>query len=360
MMRNFDEDFSIQPSFSVGRYLRDRWLALIIGCVCVLGVYGMCATLGVGFQACIAVSVFILLCICLLLVCEYVRRARYWRSVCKMNEDIRHTCEVTSLIKEPSFLEGRLSYAALERLSDLSNTELTLAQRSSTEYREYIELWIHEAKTPIAAAKLILDRMGGADADALSRELERVGNQIDQALYYARSTALNKDYSIRQVSLAHAAREACKRQARFLIEKQTIPSIDISDDVQVLSDEPWLVFMLGQILANAAQYGASSVSFTATEEAANTPHGRTVLEVRDNGCGISAADMPRVFDRGFTGSNGRESGSATGMGLYLVSLMCARLSLGVSLASEEGVGTRVMLSFPHDRRRLHEQGIKFS
>ena len=119
----------------------------------------------------------------------------------------------------------------------------------------------------------------------------------------------------------------------------------------MLADEPWLVFMLSQVISNAAKYGARTVTFTAREEEPETPRGRTVLEVRDDGCGIPAADVPRVFDRGFTGSAGRAQGSATGMGLYLVAVMCAQMGLGVGIASEEGTGTRVIFTFPHDRRR---------
>lgn len=347
-----DDHSSAAPRFTVGGYLRDRWLALVLGVVCAAGLYGMGMTMGVGMQGGIALGAFVLVCLIVALVYGYARRARFWRSVTALRDEAASTCEVLPLLGEPAFLEGQLAYEALERTADLANIELTAAQRASGEYCEYVELWIHEAKTPVAAAKLVLARMSGPEADALARELERVDVQIDQALYYARSTALQKDYAIREVPLAAAAREACKRQARFLIEKQAIPHVEVPDDMTVLSDEPWLVFMLGQVVANAAQYGASSIVFTAREEASGTPHGRTVLEVRDDGCGISAADMPRIFDRGFTGTNGRHSGTATGMGLYLISLMCARLGLGITLASEEGTGTRAIFAFPHNRATL--------
>ena len=119
----------------------------------------------------------------------------------------------------------------------------------------------------------------------------------------------------------------------------------------MFADASWLSFVLGQVVVNAAKYGATAVRFTAREEGTGTSAARTVLEIADNGRGIPAADVPRVFDRGFTGENGRDQGSATGMGLYLVATLCEKMGLGVGLASEEGTGTRVMLAFPHDRRR---------
>lgn len=338
-------------SFTFATYLRDKALSLIIALVGTLGVFWMCLVLGVGTDAAITVAVFVLLCFSAALCVDYARRARFWHETERITEGTTEATETAALLPDAAFLEGRCALDLAERITLQASTELTAAHEGAEAYREYVELWIHEAKTPIAAAKLILGRMSGPDADALAREVERIDNQVEQALYYARSTALQKDYAIRHIFLAQAVREACKRQARFLIEKQTIPEIRIPEDMEVLSDEPWLIFMLGQVVANAAQYGATQISFRAFEELPNTPHGRTVLEVKDNGCGISAADLPRVFDRGFTGSNGRTSGSATGMGLYLVALMCERLGLGISLASEAGTGTRVLFTFPHDRSR---------
>ncbi len=339
-----------QASFTLNAYLRDRGAFVLIGLVCTIGVFWMCMVLGVGLDAAITVAVFILLCLSLSLGIDFMRRARFWRTTEGLASGEHTACEKASLLPEASFLEGRLALDLAESISTQASSELTAAQADAEGYREYVELWIHEAKTPIAAAKLILDRMSDERTDALAREIERIDNQVEQALYYARSTALQKDYAIRRVSLATTAREACKRQARFLIEKQTIPSIKIPEDAEVLSDELWLVFMFGQVITNAAQYDAHIITFTSREEEPHTPHGRTIVEIADDGCGISAADLPRVFDRGFTGSNGRKSGSATGMGLYLIVLMCERLGLGLSISSEEGIGTRVTFSFPHDRR----------
>lgn len=338
-------------SFTLGAYLRDKTATLIIGCVATLGVFWMCLVLGVGTDAACTVAAFVLICLCLGLAAEYVRKRRFWLDAQDAAASQLGACITSTLLPEATFLEGRLASDLAQSISDQANEELSKARTDAESYREYVELWIHEAKTPIAAAKLILDRMNGPDADALERELERMDNQVEQALYYARSTALQNDYAIRPVKLTHAAREACKRQARFLIENQAIPSVEMAEEREVLSDEPWLVFMLGQLLVNAARYGAHHITLTAHEEAPNTSHGRTVLTVADDGCGISEADLPRVFDRGFTGSNGRQRGSATGMGLYLVALMSQQLGLGVTIASEEGVGTRVMLAFPHDRSR---------
>ena len=174
---------------------------------------------------------------------------------------------------------------------------------------------------------------------------------MEQALFYARSTSLVQDYSLRSVGLAACVREACKKNARYLIERGSVPAVEVADDEAVFADAKWLAFVIGQIVVNAAKYGARTIRFSARVEGRGAA-GRTVLEIADDGCGIPAADVPRVFDRGFTGENGRAQGSSTGMGLYLVAQLCEKMGLGVGLASEEGAGTRVMIAFPHDRRAL--------
>ena len=152
--------------------------------------------------------------------------------------------------------------------------------------------------------------------------------------------------------LAAVVREACKKNARYLIERGTLPVIEVDEDARVFADGKWLGFIIGQVLSNSAKYGATSVRFSLREADLGTKDACSMLEIADDGRGIPAADVPRVFERGFTGSNGREQGSSTGMGLYLVSQMCRKMGLGVAIASEEGVGTRVLIRFPHDRRRL--------
>ncbi len=345
------------PRFTFRGYLAERWIALVALAVCEGGIAAMGTIMGLTRDGSAALCVFVGLVAASVLVLDFIRRRHFWKQASVMLEMMDETNQMQSFLDEPGFLEGRIAYAIAERMGDCGHAEMQSAQLEAAGYRDYIELWIHEAKTPIAAAKLILSRMQGEESDALSREVERIEDEVEQALYYARSTSVRSDYAIREVNLGEAVREACKRHARFLIERQAIPSIRIPTDATVLADRPWLVFMVGQVVVNAAQYGAHTISFVSTEEGVGTSREHTVLEVADDGCGIPAEDVPRVFDRGFTGRNGRARGSATGMGLHLVASMCEQLGVGVRLASEEGIGTRVIFTFPHDRRRAHVTGM---
>ncbi|MEG0505228.1 MAG: ATP-binding protein, partial [Raoultibacter sp.] len=124
------------------------------------------------------------------------------------------------------------------------------------------------------------------------------------------------------------------------------------EDVIIFADGKWLKFVIGQLLVNAAKYESTTIAISSRLEADGTSDAHTVLIIADDGCGIPAADINSVFEKGFTGENGRKFGSSTGMGLFLCATMCAEMGLGISIASEEGAGTRVMIAFPHDRRRL--------
>lgn len=338
-------------AFTPASYVRDNVIGLAAFLLALASTVLILPALGVNSSGVLLVADILTLIALGAGFLDYRRKAAFYHELRHLTEQLRQACVLPSLIAEPPFLEGEIAYDVARRLSQLSAEETAALRDDAAAYRRYVELWIHEIKTPIAAIKLMLANHPGPESAKVARELERIEAQVDQALYYARSTSVERDYAIREVNLADAAREACKRHSRFLIEKGCTPAFDIPDALTVLADEPWLVFILGQVVTNAAKYGATTLAFTVREKEPGTPRGRTVLEVRDNGCGIPAADVPRVFERGFTGQVGRAHGSATGMGLYLVASLCASMGLHVGLASEEGTGTRVILTFPHDRTR---------
>lgn len=339
------------PRFTFRAYMRDHWASLLIGFLLLAGLACMLPILGIGTHACIIVVAFAAACLGGMLLYNFARRARFYHDMQEFAGQIGRINQFAALVSEPDFLEGRISYQTIDQLASTASSENAAERENARAHREYIELWIHEIKTPIAAAKLMLASMHGEQALKLKGELERIESQVDQALYSARSTSLTNDYAIRELNLTQVIRTACKKNTHFLIERGVALRVEVSEGMLVLADEPWLVFILGQVITNSAKYGAKTITFAAREEEPNTPHGRTVLEVKDDGCGIPSADVPRVFDRGFTGQVGRAQGSATGMGLYLVAVMCERMGLGVGIASEEGTGTRIILTFPHDRRR---------
>lgn len=345
------------PRFTFGSYLRDQWASVAVGAFCVVMVFGMLCAL-TTLSGAILVAGFVAACGIVAVAAEYRRRAAFFRELEGLIDSSIRAYQALSLVDEPTFLEGREAYAALDALSHQAADEISALREDVGSYREYVELWVHEIKTPIAAAKLMLASMHGEQAAKLKGEIERIEGQVESTLYYARSSSLSNDYFIREVALAGVAQDACKRNAHSLIERAATPRIDVDPALSVLADATWLGFVVSQVVVNAAKYGAREIRFTAEVRDAGTSAERTVLEIADDGCGIAEADVPRVFDRGFTGSNGRTTGSSTGMGLYLAATLCERMGLAIALASQEGRGTRVMIAFPHDRRRLDDAFVR--
>ena len=338
--------------FTAGTFLRDKIAVVAIALLVIAFITFLLVILGVTIDAIVLIDSTLAACVVLALVLEYRRRASFWKDVETAIEALDRTRYIGDLVDEPSFSEGRLALDAMLALTQLNKDELGELRTQNHERAQYTELWGHEVKTPLAAAKLVLDRMHGPDVAKLKIELERIEGLVEQALFAARSDTLVNDYLIREVRLADAVGEACKSNMCYLASCGVTLNMQVDPQVTVMADRTWLAFILNQLITNAAKYDASTITFTTYEEGNEGPHACTVLELRDDGCGIPAADVPRVFDRGFTGEVGRAHGSATGMGLFLVARMCAQMGLDVLLASEESIGTRVQIKFPHDRRRM--------
>ena len=216
------------------------------------------------------------------------------------------------------------------------------AQASQREYREYVERWVHEIKAPLPAARLICRELDGDTRRKLTAELSQIEAHVERALFYARAENPEQDCLFRQIELEKIAAQAIENHRSLLIQNGIRVEME-NMNCAVYTDEKWAVFILGQLLQNAARYRGPEPVITLSAK----PLGRqTQLIVHDNGIGIPAHELPRVFERGFTGSNGRIRGGSTGIGLYLCRKLAVFLELELRMDSQEGAGTTVTLTFP--------------
>ena len=216
------------------------------------------------------------------------------------------------------------------------------AQASQREYREYVERWVHEIKAPLTAARLICRELDGDTRRKLTAELSQIEAHVERALFYARAENPEQDCLFRQIELEKIAAQAIENHRSLLIQNGIRVEME-NMNCAVYTDEKWAVFILGQLLQNAARYRGPEPVITLSAK----PLGRqTQLIVHDNGIGIPAHELSRVFERGFTGSNGRIRGGSTGMGLYLCRKLAVFLELELRMDSQEGAGTTVTLTFP--------------
>ena len=341
-----------ERAYSFGAYLRSH-AGFAFGAVVLIAVVaGIMAVTGSNASAIALVSLCEALFACAALAAGFLRDREFYQQLdlfCDSPENARY---LSSILDEPHTLEGSIAYRALAVQGKAASDELAARSRDMKEYRDYIELWVHEAKTPIASAQLALSNLHGPEINKVRGDLDRIESRVEQALYYARSATLSEDFSIEELNLAALARKACRQRSRTLIGAQVSLEFAIDDELKVLADAKWTDFIIGQVLENSAKYGAKIIRFEGTVKDAGTKDGCIELAIGDDGDGIPAADVPRVFDRGFTGSRGRTHHKATGMGLYLAAVACERMGLGLRISSEEGTGTTIALTFPLDRTRM--------
>ena len=341
-----------ERTYSFGAYLRSH-AGFAIGAVALIAVVaGIMAVTGSNASAIALVSFCEAAFASVALAGGFLRDREFYQQLdlfCDSPENARY---LSSILNEPRTLEGSIAYHALAVQGKAASDELAARDRDMKEYRNHIELGGHEAKTPIASAQLALSNLHGPEINKVRGDLDRIESRVEQALYYARSATLSEDFSIEELNLAAIARKACRQRSRTLIGAGVSPEFAIDDELKVLADAKWTDFIIGQVLENSAKYGAKTIRFESTVKDAGTKDGCIELAIGDDGDGIPAADVPRVFDRGFTGSRGRTHHKATGMGLYLAAVACERMGLGLRVSSEEGTGTTIMLTFPLDRTRM--------
>lgn len=335
------------------QYLRDKIISLLMLVVSILLVSMVLYVYGVTFGVIVLVDMLFLSAIIAGFSWDYLIRRRFYSDLLRVLETENSPAYyLTESLNRPPFLEGSITYDALMRATKDMNDVIASYRLSSDEYREYVESWIHEIKTPIAASRLVLANRNDETAQVLNYEYDRVEAHLEQALYYSRSTAVEKDYFIKSVDLDAVVKGVVKKQARSLIEYNITPQFD-DLDITVYSDAKWLDFIIGQIVANAVKYHRPqnadhqpTIKFSAEHHNGGFESERLLLRIYDNGIGIPATDIDRIFEKSFTGENGRRySSKSTGIGLYLCKKLCAKMQLGLTATSTKGE-TILTIEFP--------------
>lgn len=283
--------------------------------------------------------VWMLLCTAAM-ICRYRRRKRDLDRLLKMQEQLEEKYLIPELMPLPERADDQVYYYLLKDAEKGMLEQIEGVRQERAEYKEYIEQWIHEVKTPITAMKLLCENNLYPFTRELLAELEKVTRFTEQALYYARSEQVWKDYSIREISLSAVVHSAVADNRYLLMHNKAVVEVADFDDM-VFSDEKWIRFILNQLIVNAVKYSKENpvirIYVKRGEEAVH-------LRIEDNGIGIPAQDLPRIFDKGFTGENGRARQNATGIGLYLCKRLCDKLDIGLSVTSDAN-GTVIDLSF---------------
>ena len=241
--------------------------------------------------------------------------------------------EAVGRLRAPSGAVGEAYDAALRRLCAMLAKSETDRQRQRIENADYFTMWIHQIKTPIAAMQLILREQDDARSRELLAELFRIDQYAEMALTYARLESPTTDLVLRRCAVEPIVRSVVRQYAGQFVRRHVALRCEI-EPVCALTDEKWLAFILGQLLSNAVKYTENgTVTVRVTKE--------LVLSVSDTGIGIAPEDLPRIFEKGFTGYNGRAGRKSTGLGMYLSRCAAEKLGHRISVQSAPGQGTTV-------------------
>lgn len=334
----------------LSKFLKDKWIFLLSQTAIIIFLALLLNVMKISNAA----NALVCICFCLItvvsLILEYHQKNCFYRKLYQNLETLEKKYYISSVIEEAGFTEGALLIDVLKQTTKSMNDEIASYRRMNTEYQDYIETWIHEIKIPISCIDLLCENNRGEMAFCVKEELSRIDGYVEQALYYARSTNLEKDYMIREINLDNLVKETVKKYSKQLIAAKATPCFDNLAQT-VYGDPKWLEFILGQLIANSIKYKKDTLklTFSAREE-----KNHVSLSISDNGVGIPENDLFRIFEKGFTGSNGRNHAKSTGIGLYLCRQLCNKMHLSISASSENGQGTTMTITFPKDSRLLME------
>ena len=316
-------------------FLRDRVYPIIWGVVAV-AVCGLVFWLyGIRSDA-IAYSVLLCVAAGLLIgILDYIRELRRHRM--RLHNIRTASYERTDLKEEYGVAAtdySNLVQALWKRIEDIEDSRFT----ERREAKDYYTMWVHQIKTPLAVMQMLVKSEDTEQNRALAAELFRTEQYVDMALGYIRLGEDASDLAVRECNLDELIRASVRRYAPQFIARKLSFSYE-PNAVKVVTDDKWFTFLLEQILSNAVKYTyEGGVTITLTDDAK--------VIVRDTGIGIAPEDVPRIFEKGFTGFNGRlasdgskDDGRATGLGLYLCRKIAHKLNVGLSVESEIGKGT---------------------
>lgn len=332
-------------------YVKERMFFILMN----LFVFILSGLFLIGLKVNIYAVVFIFtlnfICSMIFYIYDYFNKKKYYENIMENLDSLDKKYLISDIIEEPVFLDGKILYNIIKQTDKSMNDEVAKLRNNNNEYREYIELWVHEIKTPISSCKLLIENNKSKITESINEEVEKVENYIEQALFYARSNDVEKDCVIKKMKLHDTINTVIRRNSNELIGKKV--KIDLDNVEQIIyCDSKWLEFILHQIISNSIKYmdKENKILKLYCENKDNN----ILLHIWDNGVGIRENDISKVFEKGFTGENGRKFGKSTGIGLYLCKKLCNKLGLNIKLKSKDGEGTTITIKFPINKMMIFE------
>lgn len=321
-------------------YIYDKLIHLILVFLMILTINFFLFMFKVSINLMIIIMITMILFIVGIISYDYYHKKVFYHDFCVKLDQLDNKYLILELIKRPEFIEGQLLYDSLYDIDKSMYEEIETYLENIKNFKEYIELWIHEVKIPIASTKLMIHN-NEKNQRKFKEQINKIENYVEQVLYYTRLENSEQDYLIKECNLGDIIRNVIKRNQDSLLYQKIRIEVNDIDEI-VLSDSKWLEFIINQVVSNSIKYHCHKnaiIIFKVTKDE------NINLEIIDNGLGIKASDIRYVFDKSFTGDNGRLVSSSTGMGLYLSKSLCNKLGHLIKIESKVHEYTRVIISF---------------
>lgn len=325
-------------------YIKDNIINIIIYFATLIILILFFRVLKLSKEALISAYTILAISGLLLFFYNYGRKKVFYDDFTKQLKDLDKKYIITELIEKPNFLEGKILYDSLYEIDKAMNEEIKKYKLSLEELKEYIEMWVHEVKIPVSSILLMAYKKD--DIAKVVEPTKRIENFVEQVLYYARSENAEKDYIIKESNLKEIINKVIKNNKEVFILKKVEFKIENIDNIKVLTDSKWLEFIINQIINNSLKYLDKQkpvIKISAKENEKSIE-----LNIYDNGIGIPKGDIRKVFNKSFTGENGRKVQTSTGMGLYICKQLCEKLGHKIEIDSKENEYTNMKITFYKD------------
>ena len=328
-------------------YLKDNLYKIFVFIIC----YGINLLIFFAFKVdksvIISSTLIYVICFSLLLWIPYWRKKKFYTDLLANIEALDKGYLVLETLTKPEFYEGELVFRALYDINKSMNENVRTIEEYLQDFKEYIEMWIHEVKIPLATLILISNNHKEQFDKKTKLQLKRLEDYVDQVLYYVRSENAEKDYLIKETDLSKVIKNVGLKNMDDLLENK-IDYIVENVNYKILTDSKWLEFILGQIINNSIKY-KRNIDDSYIKIFVQEKEEKTTLIIEDNGIGIKNSDLKQVFDKSFTGENGRNTNKSTGMGLFIAKNMCKKLGHKIDIESKYNEYTKVYITFAKNK-----------
>ena len=280
-------------------------------------------------------------------IISYLKSNKYLKDIDKMMDNLTEKYLITEIMPKPSRAERLAYYRILKKANKSMLENISIIKQQQKDYKEYIESWVHEIKIPITSVKLLCENNKSDITTKIDEEIEEINNFVEQALFYARMDQVSNDFMIKNINLNNVIKNVLARNKKIMIQNNM--KVELNNvNTNCYTDEKWLEFIINQIIQNAIKYRKeknANIIITISENKENV-----ILNIKDNGIGIKTSEIDRIFDKGFTGTNGRNQKKSTGIGLYLCKRLCKEIGMEIEANSKENEFTEIKIIIPRNKK----------